>query len=138
MPRLYREAPLYSIWEGAGNVQALDVLRAAQRTPAAVDVFLDEVEQTSGGDARLDVGVNTLRDELGDTADAELRARALSGLMAVVLQASLLVRHAPSEVADAYCATRLRGAEGGHPLFGTLPRGLDLEAILARTTPQPS
>ncbi len=132
LPRLYREAPLYSIWEGAGNVQVLDVLRAAVRTPGTVDVFLDEVGLAAGGDARLDAAVAVLRRELADTDHVEHRARRISGLMAAVLQGSLLVRHAPRPVADAWCATRL---DGGNALFGTLPSGCDTTTILGRATP---
>jgi putative acyl-CoA dehydrogenase len=132
MPRLYREAPLYSIWEGAGNVQALDVLRAVERSPDAVDVVLDDVAAAVGGDSRFDAVLAALRRELADTEDAPYRARRLSGLLAALLQGALLVRHAPAPVADAWCATRL---DGGHNLFGTLPRGLDADAIVARATP---
>ncbi|MBW3605471.1 MAG: acyl-CoA dehydrogenase family protein [Actinobacteria bacterium] len=132
LPRLYREAPLYSIWEGAGNVQVLDVLRAVVRTPDAVDIFLEEVGLAAGGDARLDAAVAELRRELHDDAQLEYRARRVSGLMAAVLQGSLLVRHAPAAVADAWCATRL---DGGHDLFGTLPEGSDTSVLLDRATP---
>ena len=132
MPRLYREAPLYSIWEGAGNVQALDVLRAAAREPDAVEVVLDEVDTATGGDARFDAAVAALRRELADPDGAQHRARRISGLLAVLVQGALLVRHAPAPVADAWCATRL---DGGHALFGTLPVGLDVDAIIARAAP---
>jgi putative acyl-CoA dehydrogenase len=132
MPRLYREAPLYSIWEGAGNVQALDVLRAVARDPEAVEVVLDEVDAAAGGDARLDAAAAALRRELADTDGAQYRARRVTGLLATLVQGTLLVRHAPAPVADAWCATRL---DGGHALFGTLPAGLDVAAIIARATP---
>jgi putative acyl-CoA dehydrogenase len=134
MPRLYREAPLYSIWEGAGNIQALDVLRAVARTPGAVDAVLEEVDAASGADARLDAAAAELRAELADRDAVERRARRISGLLAAVLQGALLVRHAPSPVADGWCATRL---SGGHALYGTLPSGLDLETIIDRATPHP-
>jgi putative acyl-CoA dehydrogenase len=133
MPRLYREAPLYSIWEGAGNIQALDVLRAVARTPTAVDAVLDEVDAASGADARLDAAAVQLRSELADRDAAEHRARRVSGLLAAVVQGALLVRHAPAAVADAWCATRL---SGGHAFYGTLPTGADLETIIARATPR--
>ncbi len=132
LPRLYREAPLYSIWEGAGNVQVLDVLRAVARTPDAVDVFVDEVGLAAGGDARLDAAIATMRRELADADHAEHRARHVSALMAVVLAGSLLVRHAPGPVADAWCATRLGGAAA---VFGTLPPGCETGTIVERATP---
>ncbi|MFJ5553292.1 isovaleryl-CoA dehydrogenase [Streptomyces sp. NPDC093225] len=134
MPRLYREAPLSSIWEGSGNVAALDTLRAMGRAPEAVDAFFTEVERAAGADRHLDTAVAELRKQLADPAEAEFRARRLTETMALVLQASLLHRYAPPAVADAFCASRLGGDHGG--AFGTLPPGVDTEAILdrARTT----
>jgi putative acyl-CoA dehydrogenase len=134
MPRLYREAPLNSIWEGTGNVQALDVLRALAREPEVLEAYHAEVSAARGADARLDVAADALRNELADTADAEHRARRLVERLATVLQGSLLVRHAPPAVADAFCATRLAG-DGGMA-FGTLPRSGDVDAILERAAPR--
>ncbi|HWI06168.1 MAG TPA: acyl-CoA dehydrogenase family protein, partial [Solirubrobacteraceae bacterium] len=134
MPRLYREMPLASIWEGAGNVMALDVLRALGRSPEALTAYLDEVGEAAGADARLDGFAADLRDELSDPAALELRARRVVEKMALALQGSLLVRHAPPAVADAFCASRLAGDAGLQ--YGTLPPGADLQAILARHTPQ--
>ncbi len=133
MPRLYREAPLNSVWEGSGNVNALDVLRALAREPAVLGAFLDEVELAAGGDHRLDAFVAGLRDELADPDAVEHRARRVVEGLALALQGSLLVRHAPSAVADAFCASRL-GGDGGL-CFGTLPKGADVAAIVARHTP---
>ena len=132
MPRLYREAPLGSIWEGSGNVMALDVLRALRATPAALDVFLAEADEAAGADARLDAHLARLRADLADPADLEHRARRVVEGLALALQASLLVRHAPPAVADAFCAARLE-----HPglAYGTLPAGTDTGAIVARHTP---
>ncbi|MFH8619372.1 acyl-CoA dehydrogenase family protein [Streptomyces sp. NPDC017979] len=130
MPRLLREAPLNSIWEGAGNVQALDVLRALQREPGALDAFLQEVGQARGADHRLDGAIKDLLTELADLDGIEGRARRLVERMALVHQGSLLVRWAPSEVADAFCASRLGGDWGA--AFGTLPGGLPTEAIVER------
>jgi putative acyl-CoA dehydrogenase len=130
MPRLYREAPLNSIWEGSGNVQALDVLRAMVREPASVEAFLAELDQARGADRRLDTAVAGLKAGLADLEDVELRARRLVERMALALQGALLVRHAPPPVADAFCATRLAG-DWGHA-FGTLPRGVDVDGVLAR------
>jgi putative acyl-CoA dehydrogenase len=134
MPRLYREAPLGSIWEGSGNVMALDVLRALRATPTALDVFVDEVDAAAGADRRLDAFTARLRADVGDGDDLEHRARRLVEDMAVALEASLLVRHAPPAVADAFCAARVDGAGRGLA-YGTLPAGTDTGAIVARHTP---
>ena len=135
MPRLLREAPLNSIWEGSGNVNALDVLRAAAKEPEAVEALFDEVAQSSGADRRLDDHVATLHKELSSPDELEHRARRLVEAMALALQGALLVRHAPAAVADAFCASRL-GGDGGHA-FGTLPTGLDCRAVAERARPTP-
>ena len=132
LARAYREAPLMSVWEGSGNVQALDVLRALARTPEARDALLGELELARGGDARLDAELDALAAAPIDVTD-EAGARLLAGRLARALQASLLVRSAPAPVADAYCASRL-GAPAGQT-FGELPAGLDLEAIVTRALP---
>jgi len=134
MPRLYREAPLASIWEGSGNVMSLDVLRALVRTPRSLEVFLTEVEQAAGADARLDARVQELKGQFADPATLETRARRVVESMALCLQGSLLVRHAPSAVSDGFCAARLAG-DGGLE-YGTLPAGVDFEGIIARSRPQ--
>ncbi|MGW0712064.1 acyl-CoA dehydrogenase family protein [Streptomyces sp. NPDC002643] len=131
MPRHYREAPLASIWEGSGNVNALDVLRALTREPATVDALFTELALSEGADARLDAAVGRLKDRLPLTD--QTGARRLVEHMALTLQASLLVRHAPPAVADAFCATRLAG-DWGHS-FGTLPNSADLNGILGRALP---
>ncbi|UQA92462.1 acyl-CoA dehydrogenase family protein [Streptomyces halobius] len=133
MPRLLREAPLNSIWEGSGNVQALDVLRALQREPAALNAVLTEIGAARGADHRLDRAIKGLLTELADLEGIEGRARRLVERLALVLQGSLLVRFAPPEVADAFCASRLGGDAGA--AFGTLPHTLDLAAIVARARP---
>ncbi|MFI9168209.1 acyl-CoA dehydrogenase family protein [Streptomyces lincolnensis] len=133
MPRLVRESPLNSIWEGAGNVQALDVLRALQREPQALNAYLLEVGRTRGADHRLDAAVKDLLTELGDLEGVEGRARRLAERLALVLQGSLLVRYAPPEVADAFCGARL-GGDGG-AAFGTLPGTLDLASVVERARP---
>ncbi|WP_340681936.1 acyl-CoA dehydrogenase family protein [Amycolatopsis coloradensis] len=130
MPRLYREAPLMSIWEGSGNVAALDALRAMAKQPESVAAYFAEVERASGADTRLDDAVGRLRKELSDLSDIEYRARRLVESMALVLQGSLLVRHGTPAVADAFCASRLGGDWG--VAFGTLPSGVDTRAIIAR------
>jgi putative acyl-CoA dehydrogenase len=130
LPRLFRESPLNSIWEGSGNVNCLDVLRAIEREPDSLGAFLAEVRLAEGANAHLDAAVRDIdlrgRDEAG--------ARRLVERLALCLQGSLLVRHAPAEVADAFCATRL-GAEGGRA-YGTLPRGVDATAIVDRHRPR--
>jgi putative acyl-CoA dehydrogenase len=133
MPRLLRESPLNSIWEGAGNVQALDVLRAMQREPAALNAFLQEVGKARGADHRLDGAIKDLLTELADLEGIEGRARRLVERIALVLQGSLLVRFAPPETADAFCASRL-GSDWGNA-FGTLPHTLDLASVVERARP---
>jgi putative acyl-CoA dehydrogenase len=133
MPRMYREAPLASIWEGSGNVMALDVLRAMARTPAGLDAFMDEVGLAAGADNRFDAFTIALRDQLSDSDALESRARRIVESMALALQASLLVRHAPPAVADAFCAARLGGDSGLN--YGTLGRDADVGAIVERHTP---
>ncbi|WP_328903474.1 acyl-CoA dehydrogenase family protein [Streptomyces sp. NBC_00441] len=130
MPRMYREAPLNGIWEGSGNVNALDLLRALAREPESLDAFRAEVEAASGADRRLDAAWQELRGELVLTEDAPLRARRLIERAALVLQGSLLVRHAPTAVADAFCASRLAGDRG--LAFGTLAPDTDFAGLLER------
>jgi len=134
MPRLYREAPLASIWEGSGNVISLDVLRALVRTPRSLEVFLGELRLAQGADPRLDARVAQLESEFADPQTLESRARRVVESMALCLQGSLLVRHAPGAVADAFCAARLAG-DGGLE-YGTLPAGTDFAAIIARSRPR--
>ena len=147
LPLLYRDAPLASIWEGSGNVAALDVLRALAREPEGLPAFLAECELAAGADARLDAHLAQVK---RDTAalfdpddsrpaderlfDAQFRARRIVEDLGFALQASLLVRHAPPAVADAYCAARLDPAAAGRA-YGTLPSGVDTDAILARALP---
>jgi putative acyl-CoA dehydrogenase len=159
MPRLYRDAPLNSVWEGSGNVAALDVLRALSRSADPADALLAEADRAAGADWRLDQAIGALRQVLKDAsadsgltagtaadAAAQFRARRLAATVAVVLSAALLVRHAPAAVADAFCASRLGpgdaggsgtpsgpGAAGGPGApFGMLPDGLDLAPVLDR------
>jgi putative acyl-CoA dehydrogenase len=138
LARLYREAPLNSIWEGSGNVQCLDVLRAVRKAPEVLAALWAEAGEAQGGDRRLDAFAAALARDLaalaGDPAIAateiEGQARRLVERMALALQGSLLVRHAPAAVADAFCASRLGGDRCG--ALGTLPPGIDLTAILDR------
>ena len=130
MPSLYRGIPLNSIWEGSGNVIALDVLRALVKSPESLDAFFAEIDQASGAEPRLDTYVGEVKEELSDFADIEHRARRVVERMALALQGSLLVRHGDQAVADAFCASRLAG-DGGRA-FGTLPAGTDFTAIIDR------
>jgi putative acyl-CoA dehydrogenase len=133
LPRLYREAPVNSIWEGSGNVMCLDVLRAMARQPETVAAVRAELGAAAGADRRLDGFVGALEGELGRAEDAEPRARRLVERLVLALQGSLLVRFAPPAVADAFCASRLAGDHGG--AFGTLPSGLDVGAVVERARP---
>jgi putative acyl-CoA dehydrogenase len=132
MPQLLRDAPLNGIWEGSGNVISLDLLRALSREPDGLPAFLAECERGRGGDARLDAHLDALPAALtplsGD--DAQWSARRAVEDLALAFQASLLVRHAPAAVADAFCAGRLGEARGR--VYGTLPAGIDGAAITER------
>lgn len=134
MARWFRESPLNGIWEGSGNVICLDVLRAAGRDPDSLEALLAEIEIAEGADRRLDRAIADLHAELAEFDHLEFRARRIVERAAVALQGSLLVRHAPHAVADAFCATRLGGDHGA--AFGTLPPGTDIDAIIARAWPR--
>jgi len=131
MPRLFRESPLASIWEGSGNVQCLDVLRTMVRSPAAAEAFFAEVAEGAAAEPRLESFVAALREEIAsDPETLESRARRVVERLALALQGSLLLRYGDEAVADAFCASRLSGDWG--QAFGTLPAGADLERIVAR------
>jgi putative acyl-CoA dehydrogenase len=130
MPRLYREAPLMGIWEGSGNVSALDTLRAMATRPECIEVLFGELAKTAGQDHRLDAHVEALRPQLGDLDTIQYRARTVAEDICLGLQGSLLVRHGHPAVAEAFLATRLGGQWGG--AFGTMPTGLDVAPILER------
>ena len=138
MPRLYREAPLNSIWEGSGNVTALDVLRALARRQDCAGALLAELDLATGSDPRLDAALAGLRQllnglETATSPEAQRGARRLAGLIAVTMQAALLVRHDSGPVVDAFCASRLGSAAGGPGTpFGTLPDGLEVATIVER------
>jgi putative acyl-CoA dehydrogenase len=137
MPRLYREAPLNSLWEGAGNINSLDVLRVLARQPDGLAAWLDELAPARAAEPRLERAAATMERELGAAADPvglQAGARRLVERLAVLLQAALLVRHGHPAVADAFCASRVAGDRGA--AFGTLPPGLDLAAIVERATPK--
>ena len=132
MPRLYREAPLMSIWEGSGNVTALDTLRAAAKQPASVAALMDELDSARGLDARYDTFIDGLGSAFDDPDTVQLRARRIVGDLAVALQASQLLRDGNPAVTEAFVASRLAGDHGD--VFGTLPAGLDLAPIIERAT----
>ncbi|PZP25281.1 acyl-CoA dehydrogenase family protein [Pseudomonas kuykendallii] len=131
LPRLYREAPVNSIWEGSGNVQCLDVLRALSKEAGVLDALFAELGD-GHGDARLRAHIERLAKNFRDTDDIQYRARQLTEDVAVGLQAKLLLEAGNAVVSDAFIASRL--GDGGRE-YGTLPRGVDSEALLARSTP---
>jgi putative acyl-CoA dehydrogenase len=134
LPLRYREAPLNSVWEGSGNINALDVLRALGREPEALSAWISEVGHARGGDARLDRAIDDTLELLGETGTAEVGARRLAGRMAACLQGALLVRFAPPEVADAFCGSRLGTSYDGTYGALTAPAS-DLRTIVERATP---
>jgi putative acyl-CoA dehydrogenase len=137
LPLMFRESPLNSIWEGSGNVNALDVLRALGREPEVLQAWIAEVGAARGADTRLDRGVDDtlalLGEGMSDPGALESGARVLAGRMAACLQGSLLVRFAPPEVADAFCGSRFGTTYGG--TFGMLTSG-SLRAVVDRAAPQ--
>jgi putative acyl-CoA dehydrogenase len=133
MPRLYRQAPLNSIWEGAGNVMCLDVLRALRKHPRAAEALQAEISPALGRSPTLSRFVERLQRDLARHEGQEADSRRLVERIALALQAAILLQHAPEEIAQAFCASRLEG-DWGHA-FGTLPSGTDLGAILARAWP---
>ena len=132
MPRIFRQSPLNSIWEGSGNVICLDVLRAMEREPESTAAFLNEIESAQGANAVLDSAIARLKDRLAQPA-GEAAARRLVEDMALTLQASLLARHGPAAVADAFCAVRLSDRPGR--TYGTFDVKLDVQSLLSRASP---
>lgn len=131
MSRIYREAPLSSIWEGSGNVICLDVLRAMGREPESVSLFMDELELSRGANKYLDEFIVELQKELSDRANIEQRARIVTGKMALALQAALVARNSPSFVSDAFCASRLKSVSG---VYGALTDRVDFRNIIERAS----
>jgi putative acyl-CoA dehydrogenase len=130
MPRLYREAPLNSIWEGSGNIMGLDVLRAMTREPEATKAFLMEVEKARGNNPYLDKALDELKIELEDNVSEEVNMRFVTERMALTLQGALLTNHAPQFVSEAFCQSRLGSYYLGS--FGTLPSSCDFDKIIER------
>jgi putative acyl-CoA dehydrogenase len=133
MGLLYKEAPLNSIWEGAGNVMCLDVLRAAQKDSGVIEAYVSEIEKGRGANAGLDEAIDRLKSALTDQDGIETRARKIVERMMLVLQGALLVRHAPDAVADAFCRSRLSG-DWGHA-YGTLPKDVEFRTIIDHANP---
>ncbi|MCD5994757.1 acyl-CoA dehydrogenase family protein [Pseudomonas sp. CDFA 602] len=132
LPRLYREAPVNSTWEGSGNVQCLDVLRALSKEPGVLDALFDELGD-GHGDRRLVAHIAKLKAAFSDLSDVQYRARQLTEDIAIALQATLLLEAGNAAVSDGFIAARI--ASGGH-VYGTLPRGVDVETLIARSSPQ--
>jgi putative acyl-CoA dehydrogenase len=134
MPRLYRDVPVNSIWEGSGNVQCLDVLRSLRKEPESIEVLLNEIKSASGANANFDNYVACAEKELLDADNLEFHARRVVERLAIALQASVLLKNAPDYVAEAFCNSRL--ANDRDLNFGTLPDGVEIEKILVRSMPK--
>lgn len=134
MPRLYREAPINTIWEGSGNVQCLDVMRAMEKSPECVEALFAELALTQGQDADLDRCVTAIKQGLARNDDMEWRARSVVEDMALALQASLLIRHGNAATAEAFVATRLSQDQRGL-VYGTIPAGVNVDAVIERALP---
>ncbi|ASG65529.1 isovaleryl-CoA dehydrogenase [Idiomarina piscisalsi] len=133
MPRLFRESPVNAIWEGSGNVQCLDILRAIEKQPEVLDAYFTELAKAQGADQRFDTFVRSLKSEFSDINTLQYRARTIADKMAVGLQGALLLQHATNDVADAFCASRLASNSGLN--YGTMPSGLNCAAIVERGAP---
>jgi putative acyl-CoA dehydrogenase len=134
LPRLYREAPLNSIWEGSGNVNALDVLRAMQREPESVDAYLDEVDLAKGMRKDFDRAVEELKSDMKNSSEMESRARRLVERMAIMLEGSLLLRYGDAAAATLFVNSRVLGDSGY--TFGTLEPGPELKSVIERQRPR--
>ncbi len=135
MPRLFRESPINTIWEGSGNVQCLDMLRAMQRNPGSLEAFMEELHQARGKNALYDSALDSLNQEFSDLSDIEYRSRTLVEQMALAIQASTLLQQGDAQVAEAYCRARLDPRNRGW-VYGTLPRGIDCASLIERATPK--
>lgn len=134
MPRLFRESPVNAIWEGSGNVQCLDVLRAMSKEPATAEAFMAELAKARGADARFDRFVERLQRDLRRTDELPYRSRDLVDRLALALQGALLIQAGNAAVADAFCAGRLDGGDARN--YGTLPAGVDCQALIERARPR--
>lgn len=134
MPRLFRESPINTIWEGSGNVQCLDMIRAMNRNPESLDAFMNEVHLAQGKHPLMDKALSDLQAELSNVSDIEYRSRSIVGQMALAFQASTLLQYGQAEIADAYCQARLNGTNQGW-VYGSLPKGIDCSALINRASP---
>ena len=134
LPRLYRDAPLNSIWEGSGNVQCLEMLRAIKKDAGTREMTLQEIRAARGGNRHFDHFIERLEREMANAEQREERARRLAELLALALQGSLMVRHAPTEISEAFCESRLANDAG--LAFGTLPASTDFSRIIERSRPE--
>jgi putative acyl-CoA dehydrogenase len=134
MPRIYREAPVNAIWEGSGNVQCLDVLRAMNKEPKVVEAYLTELASAQGLDKRFDTFLNGLKDEFVDLSTLEYRSRSVVEKLALGLQASVLLKDGDAHVAEGFVVSRIHKPAGLN--YGTLPVGVNCKAIIERAKPQ--
>ena len=128
MPRLYREAPLNSIWEGSGNVMCLDVLRALQRDKNALPALFKELDLAKGANRNFDVSLDDLKSKLESSKGIETEARLITEKMACLIQASIFIRSGQREKISAFCDSRLGSTWSG--AFGTLSEGTNFEEII--------
>tara|TARA_B100000929_G_scaffold286693_1_gene272244 strand:- start:238 stop:1914 length:1677 start_codon:yes stop_codon:yes gene_type:complete len=133
MPRLFRESPVNAIWEGSGNVQCLDILRAIEKQPDVLDAYFMELQKAQGANRHFDTFLNDIKSEFTDTNTLQYRGRIIADKMALGLQAALLLQHSTSNVADAFCLSRL--ASNGGSNYGTMPTGVNCAAIVERAAP---
>lgn len=131
MPRLFRESPVNAIWEGSGNIQCLDLLRALRKEPEVLETYFDEVAQAEGGNHDLDLAIGRLKQQFADERELEYRARTVVESMALVLQGSLLVQYAPDAISSAFCVSRL--TQRRSQLYGAMPAGVNCKAVIERT-----
>ena len=134
MPRLFRESPVNSIWEGSGNVQCLDMLRATQRNPESLEAFMSELHEVDGKNQFMDKALDDLHQALSNKADIEYRSRSIVEKMALCFQASSLLQYGNPEIAESFCRARLNTNNKGW-VYGTLPRDVDCSSIINRATP---
>ena len=134
MPRLFRESPINTIWEGSGNVQCLDMLRALQKTPATLDSFLNEIHLSESKHPLIPETLNSLHADFSDKKNLEFRSRSIVEKMALLFQASSLLQYGNPLVADAFCSARLKNENKGW-VYGTLPTDIDCNALIQRATP---
>ena len=134
MPRLFRESPVNSIWEGSGNVQCLDMLRASKRNPDSLDAFMNELHLAQGKHSLMDLALSNLQAEIANQDDFEYRSRSIVEKMALCFQGASLLQYGNSETADAFCLARLKSDNKGW-VYGTLSRNIDCASIISRATP---